>query len=437
MKLNLKGGRSVELCGDGILADQQVDTKTARHLADIMRSGGYDAVNDTYVDWAEMSDTITAPDIRPLLTTSIEYSLREPLEPIMSIAPLFTRVAAKGLTVQVLAGAIGSNIVAAKYGELQNVPEQSMQLAGGIQVSTIDKYGVQASFSDEALMYTTFGIMEYNIRQMKAALTRLKETKAIDLFGYLGNPLFDNLNPTASHFGVTTGRGFAMTANGSLAIEDFFKGIVYMMQEGFMPTAIVINPMMYLTWTQDQTMRNLFLAGVLSPTDYFQSWVGNNGPRDPWSNGSLGGLGPSQGNKITPAGSLMGGAATGITGREHGMTSAPVIPNTLPWRLKVIISPFIPFDADLELGDIYLVSEGHVGFLLEDTAVKQVEWRDDAHEKTTIRLTERYSFAIADEGQGVGVFKNVKMVPNYWDGGVKVHWEGTLPTIAAGTPLSF
>lgn len=436
MKLDLTGGRSIELAGDGIVQDK-VDQKTARHLANIMRNGGYDAVSDTYVEWAEMSDTVTQPDIRPLLSTSIEYALREPLEPLMTITPLFTTVRTKFLKTEVLWGALGSNIVAAKYGELGTLPEQNLQLAGGIQISTIDKYGVQGSWSDEALRYTTFQIMEYNLRQMRGALTRLKETQAIEFFRLLGNPLFDNLNPTSSHFGVTTGRGKAMTANGSLSVDDLFKGMVFMIEEGFVPTALVMSPMMFLMFTQDQTFRNLFLAGVLGPTDYFQLWQGQAGPTTPWSNGSLGAMGPSNGNKIIPAGSLTGAPATGIVGREFGMTSAPPIPPSyFPWRLRIIVSPFIPFDKDREIGDIYLVSEGNVGFYLEDGSLEQVEWRDEEHEKTTIRLKERYTFAVANDGQGVCVFKNVKMTPNYWDGAVNTVWQGTIPEIAAGTPLS-
>lgn len=440
MKLNLTDGRSLELAGDGFIQDgseRRVDLKSARHLADIMRSGGYDRVNDDYVDWNEISDTVTAPDIRPLLATTMEIAMREPLEPLMSISPLFTRVQAKGLETKVLSGALGSNIVAAKYGELGTLPEQNLQLAGGIQVSTIDKYGVQASFSDESLRYTTWEIMQYNLRQMRGALTRLKETQAVDFFRLLGNPLYDNLAPTNSHFGVTTGRGTDMAANGSMAVEDLFKGMVYMIEEGFTPTALVMSPMMYLMFTQDQTFRNLFLAGVLGPSEYFQPWSGNSGPTDPWSNGSLGAMGPSQGNKIVPANSQTGAAATGISGREHGMNAAPPIPPSyFPWRLKIIVSPFVAFDAAREIGDIYLISEGQVGFYLEDSGLEQVEWRDENHEKTTIRLRERYTFAVAHDGQGVGVFKNVKMTPNYFDGGIKVHWEGTLPNIPAGTPLS-
>lgn len=437
MELTLKDGRQLTLAGEGILADTKAaDPKTARHLASIIRNGGYDSVSDKHYEWSEMCDTVTQPDIRPLLSTSIEMSLREPLEPMMTITPLFTQVRTRFLDTKILSGALGSNIVAAKYGELGTLPEQSFQMAGGIQISTIDKYGVQGSWSDEALRYTTFPIMEYNLRQMRGALTRLKETQAIEFFSLLGNPLYDNLNPTGSHFGVTTGRGKAMTANGSISVDDLFKGMVFMIEEGFVPTALVMSPMMFLMFTQDQTFRNLFLAGVLGPSDYFQSWQGNPGPRDPWSNGALGAMGPSLGNKIIPANSQTGAAATGIVGREHGMTSATVLPSNFPWRLRIIVSPFIPFDKDREIGDIYLVSEGNVGFYLEDSSLEQVEWRDEAHEKTTIRMRERYTFAVSNDGQGVCVFKNVKMVPNYWDGAVNTVWQGTIPEIAAGTALS-
>lgn len=80
------------------------------------------------------------------------------------------------------------------------------------------------------------------------------------------------------------------------------------------------------------------------------------------------------------------------------------------------MSPLVPFDAESNLGDIYLLSSADVGFHLVDEELTQVEWRDESVDVVKVKLRERYAFAVAHEGQGVGVMKNVKLERNYWDG---------------------
>ena len=418
--ITLKSGQTLELN----------DKDEARHLAEIISEDGHDVVSGKNYAWSDIVDTLTVPDFGSLLPTTIEYLVREPVDPIMNILPLFTKMQFKSLTATVTHGIIGSNMVAQKFGELGTLPEQSIQFGGGLQITTTDKYGIQISYSDEVLRNIPWSVLQYNLKEMKSALNRQKEQQAVDFLRNMGNPLFNNLNPTASQFGVTTGRGIDFTGNGSLAVEDLFKAMVYMIEEGFTPTALVMSPMMFLMYTQDPVLRNLFLLG--QGGSYFQLWTGQAGPLDPWSNGAVGDLGPSRGNKIVPSGNASGATPTGIAGREHGMTAAPPLPQSyFPWSLKIIVSPFIPYDAATELGDIYIVSEGKVGFYMEETGQQQVEWRDEDRGKTTIRLVERYTFGMIADGQGVGVFKNVKAVRNYWDGFLRVQHTATLSPIGA------
>jgi hypothetical protein len=69
-------------------------------------------------------------------------------------------------------------------------------------------------------------------------------------------------------------------------------------------------------------------------------------------------------------------------------------------------------------GDIFLLSSGNIGFHLVDEEPTTVEWRDENTEVVKVKIRERYGFAVAHEGQGVGVFKNVFAKQNYFDGRV-------------------
>jgi hypothetical protein len=395
----------------------------SRYLADIFSNSGQVPGSDDVVSWEDaynmlspkINDTINTETVHPLLSSSLELVIREPIEPMLIITGLFTRVNAAGLHTRVIAGAMGA-VTAGDVQESGTYPEVFFQIGGGMQVAHIGKSGIAASFTDEALRYSTWDIMKMNLGLMGKALARHKEQKAVSFLRSLGTELFNNASPATSMFGITTGRGLQGEANGSITMDDVFKGLSFMTDEGFAPDTILVNPLFYYLFIQDPVLRNLAAANGGS---MFGSWTGNSGPTDPWSNGAIGAQGPSLGNKLTAPGNAAGAAATGIAGREHGMTSAPILPAYMPWRLNIIVSPFVPFDPDTQLGDIIMCKSGELGFYLVDEEPTQIEWRDEEIEVMKIKIRERYGFAVAHEGQAIGVFKNVKLVRNYWDGTVK------------------
>lgn len=415
--------------------------ESASFVADIIQNRGYVPDSDVRLDWQDMyqmlspknRDSVHSPDIRPLLSSAMEIIMREPLEPLMVLSNLFTRVQAKGLETKVLAGAFGSSFEAADVGEGGTYPEGNIQLGGGMQVAQIGKSGIQCSFSDEALRYTTWDILSMTLREMGKALVRHKEKKASLFLNSLGTRLYDNADPASSLFGVTTGRGTDMAANGSLNIDDLFKAVAQGAEEGFPFDVMLVSPLFYMQYLQDPILRNMMMT--YGGGTYFQKWSGQVGPRDPWSNGSMGSMGPSQGNRITPMGGASGETPTGVVGREHGMTSTFSLPSYFPWPFRVEVSPLIPFDAESMIGDIYLLSSGNVGMYLVDEEGTQVEWRDENTETVKIKIRERYGYAITNEGQGIGVLKNIKLARNMWDGTVKAITQEVISDIDPTTAI--
>lgn len=413
MKFELKDGKSIDLPSN--------EDAATRFVADLFVNQGRCEDEGVKMEWEDMykllsprhDDAIGVPNIRPLLQSSMEVLIREPVEPLMVITGLFTRIQAKHLNTQVLAGAVGA-VTAADIPEHGTYPETMFQLGGALQTAVVGKSGLAASMTDEALRYSTWDIFAMNLRQMGAALVRHKEQKAVSFLRELGTELFNNASPATSMFGVCTGRGLDMAANGSLTMDDLFKAMAHMAEEGFQPDIMLLNPLFFYQFLQDPVMRNMMLAH--GGGSYFENWKGNPGPLDPFSNGSMGAMGPSLGNRINAPGNAAGATATGIAGREHGMTAYSEVPSYFPWPFRVIVSPLVPFDASTQLGDIYLLSSGNIGFHLVDEELTQVEWRDENVDVVKVKLRERYGFAVAHEGQGVGVLKNVKLARNYWDG---------------------
>tara|TARA_Y100000310_G_C20604658_1_gene774878 strand:- start:20 stop:1357 length:1338 start_codon:yes stop_codon:yes gene_type:complete len=406
----------------------------ARYVADMVTNRGSLPDSEEKVTWDEFvnvispkyRDAISSSEISPLLQQSMEILIREPVEPRMIITPLFTRVQAKGLNTQILAGAMGA-VYAADVQESGTYPEVNFQMGGAVSTAFIGKSGIAASFTDEALRYSTFDIMAKNLELMGNAMVRHKEQKAVAFLKQLGTSLFDNLQPANSLYGVCSGRGVSgapptLKANGSMTMENLMRGMAHMAEEGFTPDTLLMHPLFYYTFLQDPVLKTMMLAH--GGGSIFNMYSGDPGSQDPWSNGALGSRGPSRGTRIVnprgtgTSGVGTGGAATSVEGRSQNTTSAPNLPSYFPFGFQILVSPLCPYDPESETGDIFLLSTGNVGFHLVDEEATTVEWRDEGTETVKVKIRERYGFAVCHEGQGVGVFKNVKRVANEYDGAV-------------------
>jgi hypothetical protein len=267
--------------------------------------------------------------------------------------------------------------------------------------------------------------MAKNLQLMGNAMIRHKEQKAVAFLKQLGTTLFDNLNPATSLYGVMTGRGLVggnLKGNGSLTMENLMRGMAHMSEEGFTPNVLLMHPLFYYTFIQDPVLKTMMLAH--GGGSIFNPYTGDPGPLSPYSNGAMGARGPSNGTRVInprgigTSGVGTGGTSTSVEGRSQLATSAPRLPSYFPFNFQIIVSPLCPYDPESETGDIFLLSSGNVGFHLVDEEATTVEWRDENTETVKVKIRERYGFAVAHEGQGVGVFKNVKRAENLWDGSI-------------------
>ncbi len=407
----------------------------ARYLADVIANQGSLPDSEERISWNSFVETISpknkdlirTSEITPLLQESMEILIREPVEPAMTITPLFTRVQSQGLNTQILAGAMGA-VYAGDVQELGTYPEVNFQMGGAVSTAYIGKSGIAASFTDEALRYSTFDIMAKNLELMGKALLRHKEQKAVSFLKQLGTALFDNLQPASSIYGVCTGRGLDLSdntlqGNGSLTMDNLMRGMAHMSEEGFTPDTLLMHPLFYYTFIQDPVLRNMMLSH--GGGSIFNPYSGDPGPLAPYSNGRMGPMGPSRGSRIvngrgigTSGQGASGDDPTGILSRSQLATSAPNLPSYFPFNFRIVVSPLCPYDPESETGDIFLLSSGNVGYHLVDEDPTTVEWRDENTETVKVKIRERYGFAVAHEGQGIGVFKNVKRAENLWDGTV-------------------
>ena len=415
MKMNLADGRQLELPSN--------DDAAARYVADLIRNRGQLPDSDEKISWNTFAETISpknkdlvrSSEITPLLQKSMEILVREPVEPTLVVTGLYNRVQSQGLNTQILAGAMGA-VYAQDIQEHGTYPEVNFQIGGAVSTAWIGKCGIAASFTDEALRYSTWDIMAMNLRLMGNALARHKEQKAVAFLKTLGTTLFDNATPAQSLYGVCTGRDIAGDPNGSMTMDNLMRAMAHMSEEGFQADTLLMHPLFYYAFLQDPVLRAMMLSH--GGGSMFNMYNGDPGPRAPWGNGAMGAMGPSAGQRIANPGP---GAdpVTGLAGRSNTASSAPALPGYFPFGFRVIVSPLCPYDPEDETGDIFLLSSGNVGFHLVDEDPTTVEWRDESVEVVKVKIRERYGFAVAHEGQGVGVLRNVKVAQNFFDGTIK------------------
>jgi len=416
-KFKLNDGKELEL-PVGEATDPKAKKRTAaKFLADTWKNHGFTPEGD-YLEFGKIVDLISTTEMSELLPIATEWILREPVEPILAITSLYTRVMAKGLSQNIVMGALGA-IAAGDADEGGNYPEVSFDTGGAVTTATIGKSGIQASFTDEALRYIPWDIMAIQLRLMRQAVLRHTEYKAIKFLLAMGQVLFDNANPTSSLFGVTTGRAMDGSANGSLIMDDILTAYTHMVETGYTPDTLVMSPQFYFMWVKDPVLKYLFMEGSGRGV-YFATYTGNPAPLPNWSNGALGAMGPSNGYNVIPMGNAAGETATGLEETSPVANSAPVIPNYLGLPLRIIVSPLMPYDPTTKLGHIFLVASGRVGYHLIDEEPSTTEWRDEDRELIKVKIKQRDSFAVVDDGNGICVFRNVKNVENYYHGHVQL-----------------
>ena len=348
-------------------------------------------------------DTIATPDITPWLPQVIERNVLEASEPLLVLNSLFERMGYEaGQAIEF--PAVGA-VSAADIAEGESYPLVRLQESGATVTAKVGKSGIAFEITDEAMTRSRFDLVGMHLRACARALARHKEVKAANMISSLGVVAFDNVSPSQSMFGVTTGRGFNGTANGSLTLDNLFDAFAQVMMQGFTPNTLIMHPLTFVMFMKDEVLRAVTLAGGNQVW-----WGGYRGSAAMQQAGSR--THTSGGQAVTSPVSPLGTSSNGINEFNQMLTSSPVLPARWAWPLRIVVSPWIPFNPATKMTDIILCDGNELGLYIEEYGVKVDRWEDMAVDSTKIKLKESYCYHILNEGLGVAVLKNVKIVPN-------------------------
>lgn len=376
----------------------------------------------------EFKDTIATPDITPWLPQVLERSALEAAEPLLVLTQLFERMPYDANTV-IEFPAMGA-LTAADVAEGESYPIVRLQESGATVTARTGKAGIAFEFTEDAINRSRYDIIGMHLRACGRALARHKEVKAADMILGIGKVAFDNLDPTTSMYGVTHGRNMSGVANGSLILDDLFDAFAMVMLAGFTPNTLIMNPLSFIMFLKDPVLRAITLAG--GNQVWYGGWRGNATGLFPGHRSSVSGA-----QNISTGGNAAGEAASPISSYPTTLTSSPIIPSYWAWPLKIVVSPWIPYDPASKRTDIIVCDSGELGAYVEEHGVKVDRWTDLANDTTKIKLKERYCFHIFNEGLGAAVMRNVKVVANeiVLPGTASLSISGSMTAISPTTPV--
>ena len=203
-------------------------------------------------------------------------------------------------------------------------------------------------------------------------MARHKEEKIFREFSRHGHTVFDNNISAGTHPHLssdeiaeakTTGLAEDGTANNTLAVDDVLDMIIAVIANGYTPTDLLMHPIIWTVFAKNALM------------------------------GSLG-FQPE-----TPDGSFRLGPES-VQGR-------------IPFGLNVWLSPFIPFNRESKVFDMYVVDKNEVGVLLVKDEMSTEQFENPSRDIRSLKVKERYGCGILDEGRAVAVAKNISFAKSW------------------------
>lgn len=359
-----------------------------------------------------MQDAIETTSASILIPRVITRIVREAAEPILVGTSLMRRInfsAGETITFPAAGGGMWAEDIP-PGGEY---PEQSMEFAGYV-TAKIGKSGLKVRITDEMVKYSMFDVMTMHLQAASRALARWKEQKIFTLINGEGRVAFDDTGATSRH-GYTTGRAISGLFNYTITLDDLFIMYADLLNAGFIPNVLLMNPMGWLIFARDGTMRNF---GFANNGNLWQAAKGQPGQGPGYSTAGGVNMGPSVGqdpDAMNPQASLM----------------TPV-PSIFPVPLSIVVSPFVYFNATTKATDIIMADRNELGILVVDEDPVTESWDDPRRDIRSTKIRERYGLALDNQGDAIIQAKNVRIAKNYdFEDNIGVRWNldnSVLPT---------
>lgn len=341
-----------------------------------------------------------------LLPRVISTLVREPAEVVQVLTPLLQRVRWEGPGTSILFPAVSSYTAGnLDMGAEDRYPEGMLEMAGTV-VATIGKCGIKIRATAEMLEWNMFDVWGMHLRAAGTALGRWKEQKVANHITNEGTTQFDNSSASPSSW--THGRDASLLFNGTFSLQDLHDMYSSMLNDGFVPNALIMNPMAWTIFAQDPTMRNWAYAQA-AQGGIWERVQGEVAALRQWVQGMNGSQKPDDVSQIA--------------------TTYTNVPELFPYPLRIIVSPFVPYNPTNNTTSIILCDTNELGVMTVAQELRTVEWDDPEREIKQIAMNEKYAINMLNEGKGVRQAKNVIIARSYdIDDKIGLDLTGPVPT---------
>ena len=336
-----------------------------------------------------LKEMLTSTDVIDMVPKVLTGEMIEAQEPELLAASLFTKVQAPGSGVTIIVPMIGEIYVReVGEGEPFNESEPDISTMENSKLTIdIKKVGVKVSITEEALSDYTWDIYNITLRKVGRAFARFKEQKCFDEFSMHGHTVFDNSIRKQKPEAGTHGCDKMGAYNDTLTMEDFLDLMLAAITNHHNPTDVFAHPLIWTVFARN----SMIGAGM--------QW------------GALGG------QNVNPSGGTQG--SPNFNGLQNNMGPQSFImrpeqvQNRMPFALTVNLTPFVKFDKEKKLFDMYVVDRENVGVIAQRQEVTMDNWTNPERDIQYVKAKERYGVGIQDHGLGIMVAKNLSADTTY------------------------
>lgn len=342
---------------------------------------------------ASLKEMLTSTDTIQMIPHVIEGAMIEAAEPEYLATNFFNTIQVPNTTGIIVQVPIVGEIFVHEVGEAQPYEEASLDYTmiekSYIKVA-VKKVGARVSITEEAMDSFTWDVYQVITSKFGRAFARFKEERCMNEFTKHGHLVFDNdPNVVAQDSRYrTTGRDKAGAYNNTLSMEDFLDMALACITNEHTPTDCIMHPLTWIVFAKNS------MAGV------GMTW------------GALGG------QSIHPWGGTQGSGAIGGStqndmGNQQFIMAPEQVQNRLPMPLKINLSPFVNFDKERKLFDMYVLDRNNVGVIAQVSGIKMDNWKDPERDISFTKANEKYGVGISGDSRGIMVARNLAVATTY------------------------
>ena len=337
-----------------------------------------------------MKDTFSSD--HPVLTARvIDELVTHAIEPTAVLADYLPTIKLKSR---------GKDLILPEWGAIhagdvaEGTPPPSSQLDFALGVTaTIGKVGVAVQISEEMVKFSEYDLIKAHLEAGGAAIKRRKEQKIADALIKQGTVVFDNAVTTAPS---TEGRNPVGGFNGTVTLEDFFEVHETMTRNGFNPNTLIVHPNAWMIFAVESIARLFGLQrGV--------TWSANKSPAY----------------------------------KGENLSRRTVVPTTFPSDWNIVVSPYLPYAESLAnpaggnqwpITDIIMCDANALGVIIDHgDGIRTKDFNVPERDIRKVSMLEDYGVGIMNDGQAIGLMKNVTV------GRSIDFWENTVHNVATLT----